>query len=124
MREYQVRFCERLGVKFPGPTRHFQPRQRRLASGLMSAAGLIAAVRATDAGSSVSATRTHAPQQIWSLFDDLVSGDKQRSRDRQPERLGGLEIDYQLKLCRCLQWKIVRLFALEDTVDVPCRLAE
>src|ERR1700732_4926759 len=23
MREYQVRFCERLGVKFPGPTRHF-----------------------------------------------------------------------------------------------------
>src|SRR5207253_7583556 len=21
-REYQVRFCERLGVKFPGPTRH------------------------------------------------------------------------------------------------------
>jgi hypothetical protein len=23
MREYQVRFCERLGVEFPGPTRHF-----------------------------------------------------------------------------------------------------
>ena len=23
MREYQVRFCERLGVKFPGPTRRF-----------------------------------------------------------------------------------------------------
>ncbi len=22
MREYHVRFCERLGVKFPGPTRH------------------------------------------------------------------------------------------------------
>jgi hypothetical protein len=22
MREYQVRFCERLGVQFPGPTRH------------------------------------------------------------------------------------------------------
>src|SRR5918995_5037395 len=22
MREYQVRICERLGVKFPGPTRH------------------------------------------------------------------------------------------------------
>src|SRR6478735_10633346 len=27
MREYQVRFCERLGVKFPGPTRH-KPRRR------------------------------------------------------------------------------------------------
>src|SRR6478736_298005 len=24
-REYQVRFCERLGVKFPGPTRHSLP---------------------------------------------------------------------------------------------------
>jgi len=22
MREYHVRFCEGLGVKFPGPTRH------------------------------------------------------------------------------------------------------
>src|SRR5215467_10172436 len=25
MREYHVRICERLGVKFPGPTRHLQP---------------------------------------------------------------------------------------------------
>ena len=25
MREYQVRICERLGVKFPGPTRHRRP---------------------------------------------------------------------------------------------------
>ena len=25
MREYQVRICERLGVKFLGPTRHSQP---------------------------------------------------------------------------------------------------
>ena len=29
MREYQVRFCERLGVKFPGPTRHKPRRQPR-----------------------------------------------------------------------------------------------
>ena len=28
MREYQVRICERLGVKFPGPTRHFEPKAR------------------------------------------------------------------------------------------------
>ena len=26
MREYQVRICERLGVKFPGPTRHSRPK--------------------------------------------------------------------------------------------------
>ena len=25
MREYQVRICEGLGVKFPGPTRHSRP---------------------------------------------------------------------------------------------------
>jgi hypothetical protein len=41
---------------------HFQPRQRRLASGLMSAAGLIAAVRPTDAGSSVSAMYGRRPR--------------------------------------------------------------
>jgi hypothetical protein len=30
MREYHVRFCERLGVKFPGPTRQKQrPSQPR-----------------------------------------------------------------------------------------------
>ena len=26
MREYQVRICERLGVKFPGPTRQSRPK--------------------------------------------------------------------------------------------------
>jgi len=30
MREYQVRFCERLGVKFPGPTRQNPKTRRRL----------------------------------------------------------------------------------------------
>ncbi len=28
MREYHVRFCEGLGVKFPGPTRHKQTSSR------------------------------------------------------------------------------------------------
>jgi hypothetical protein len=52
---------------------HFQPRQPRLASGLMSAAGLIAAVRSTDAGSSVSAiTGREQVQQTTPLFDLLV----------------------------------------------------
>jgi hypothetical protein len=27
MREYQVRICERLGMKLPGPTRHLDSRQ-------------------------------------------------------------------------------------------------
>src|SRR5262245_54322224 len=29
-RECQVRFCERLGVKFPGPTRHLRTKERCL----------------------------------------------------------------------------------------------
>jgi hypothetical protein len=42
MREYQVRICERLGVKFPGPTRQ----SRRFSTiRAMSAIPLIAAER-------------------------------------------------------------------------------
>src|SRR6516164_5644831 len=44
--------------------------------------------------------------------------------DGEAQRLGGLEIDDQLKLCRHLQWKIGRLLTLEDAVDVPCRQAK
>jgi MFS family permease len=52
---------------------HFQPRQPRLARGLMSAAGLIAAVRSTDAGSSVSARSGHMQcSKEHGLLDHLV----------------------------------------------------
>ena len=44
--------------------------------------------------------------------------------DRQSERLGCLEIDDQLILCRQLHGEVGRLFALEDAVDVGCRLRE
>src|ERR1700692_3910802 len=44
MREYQVRFCERLGVKFPGPTR-----QTRIAVLGLTWAGLAPADRASFA---------------------------------------------------------------------------
>ena len=33
-RECQVRFCERLGVQFPGPTRHSRHSRHPSASGL------------------------------------------------------------------------------------------
>src|SRR5215472_578922 len=54
MREYHVRICERLGVKFPGPTRHQETRRPRNLRGRFTsvtgpccagAAGLRAAVR-------------------------------------------------------------------------------
>ena len=63
-------------------------------------------------------------QQRTSLFDHLIGSRKQFVWDGESERLGGLEIDDQLKLCRRLQWKIGRLLTLEDAVDVPCRQAK
>ena len=68
-REYQVRFCERLGVKFPGPTRQ----KRRLAArplGLLHLSHPTLAVGVGTAGSCHN--RTHALQQTASLLDHLL----------------------------------------------------
>ena len=42
-------------------------------------------------------------------------------RDRQPERLGGLEIDHQLEFGRLLDRKIGGLGAFKDLSDVDAR---
>src|SRR5215472_7757048 len=63
-------------------------------------------------------------QQSNRLFDHLVRGDQQVGRYGQAERLRGLQVDDQFELGRCLNRKIGRLLALEDAVDVPCRLAK
>jgi hypothetical protein len=62
-----------------------------------------------------------AAKQTAPLFDDLVSRGEQIGRYGQPERLGGLEIDYQLKLCRKLHRQIARMLAAQDAVDVSGR---
>jgi hypothetical protein len=36
------------------------------------------------------------------LFNDLIRPQQQRRRDGEAERLGGLEVDYKLKLARLL----------------------
>jgi hypothetical protein len=43
-------------------------------------------------------------------------------RDRQAERLGGLEIDHQFKFGWLLNREICRTDALEDAVNIGCRL--
>jgi hypothetical protein len=65
----------------------------------MSAAGLIAAVRSTDAGSSVSATSRHmqCSKKILS-FDHLVGAGEQHGGDLDPEHPGGVGVDDQLEL--------------------------
>src|SRR6266566_7543051 len=59
-----------------------------------------------------------------SLFDHLVGGLLQTQRHVEAQRLGGLEVDDQLKLCRRLDREIGRLLALEDAVDVLWHLAK
>src|SRR5271166_483807 len=51
-------------------------------------------------------------------FDDLVGAGEDRWRDRQAERLGGVEIDDQLECCRLLDRRVGRLGALADLPDV------
>ena len=57
MREYQVRICERLGVKFPGPTRHGRKGSSESLSA--SASPLIADVSADVVKPSRWANRRH-----------------------------------------------------------------
>jgi len=51
-------------------------------------------------------------------FDHFIGAGEDRWRDRQPERLGGLQIDDQLELRRLLDRQIGRLGAVEDLSSV------
>src|SRR5215831_475200 len=58
----------------------------------------------------------------FTSFDHLVGAHQQCSRYREPERLGGLEIDDQLDLGGLLHRQITRLFAFENSPDVNANL--
>src|SRR4030095_4996282 len=53
-----------------------------------------------------------------SLLDHLIRPRQQRRRDRQAERLGGLEVDDQLELGGLLDRKVSRLRPLENAIDI------
>jgi hypothetical protein len=61
MREYQVRICERLGVKFPGPTRHSQPKWVARAMSAIPPTATATATAACDAKST-------SCRSIWRLI--------------------------------------------------------
>src|SRR5437773_1162194 len=52
------------------------------------------------------------------LLDHFIRPPQQRRRDRQAERLGGLEVDDQLEFGRLLHGEIGGLRAFQDLVDV------
>jgi hypothetical protein len=52
------------------------------------------------------------------LLDDLIGPQQECLRDREPQRLRGLQVDDQLELGRLLDGKVGRLGALEDSVNV------
>src|SRR2546429_8091164 len=52
------------------------------------------------------------------LLNNLVCSQEQRPRDRQAERLGGLQVDDQLELRRLLDGKVGRFGTFEDSVHI------
>src|SRR5215831_8678718 len=58
------------------------------------------------------------PPCSFTSFDHLVGAREQRGRNFDAERFGGLEVDRQLEISRCLHGKSVRACALEDTIDI------
>jgi hypothetical protein len=58
---------------------------------------------------------------IGASLNNFVCAREHRGRNCEAERLSSLEIDYQLVLDRSLYWKVGRLLALEDAIDVASR---
>jgi hypothetical protein len=48
--------------------------------------------------------RPHALQQTVSLFNDIVGARRERRRHVKAERLGSLEVDYELEFCSLIDW--------------------
>ena len=55
-------------------------------------------------------------------FNHLVDAGEQRWWHRQVECLRRFEIDNEFVLGRRLHWKIIRLLAFEDTIDIAGRV--
>src|SRR5262249_2984224 len=54
------------------------------------------------------------------LFDHLICRIQKARRYCEAERFGGLKVDGQFVFGWCLHWKVGRLLALEDAINVAC----
>src|ERR1700730_7977783 len=107
---------ERLGVKFPGPTRHFRqidPLPTLSACPLRSDRVRTFAPQRIDA---VCQQRTNAMQQR--LFDHLVGTGEQRDGWIEAQCFGSPEIDDKLEFRSLLDRQITGPFPLEDAIDI------
>src|SRR6516225_9273094 len=66
--------------------------------------------------------RTHALQQKRSLFGHMVGAGEKSLRHFKAERFGCLKVDCQFVLGWRLNWKVGRLLALEDAIDIAGRM--
>ena len=57
-------------------------------------------------------------------LDDLIGRGQQRTRNGQPQRFGGLEVNDQLETRRLFDRQIAGLCAFQDLVDIADRAAE
>lgn len=57
-------------------------------------------------------------RQARQLFDYLVRACDQCRWQVEPQRLGGLEVDHQLVLGRCLYWHVGGFLALQDAINI------
>jgi hypothetical protein len=75
---------------------------------MTSAATLSALASTADMVRTCWEVRVVPEAEMLTSFDDLISPKEERRRDRQTDRLGGLEVDDQLEFGRLLDRQITR----------------